>query len=85
MPRRQILHHYRRHATVSHLALHDDATGDKQITSEGYAFFPTLSPDGKKYYCFALVTGSHFLLQAAELWVSDVATGAAGTEFCFRD
>ena len=56
--------------------LHDDATGDKQITSEGYAFFPTLSPDGKKVYYLRRVTGSHSYF-SGELWVSDVATGAA--------
>ena len=56
--------------------LHDDKTGEKQITSEGYSFFPTLSPDGKKVYCLRRVTGSHSYF-SGELWVSDVATGAA--------
>ena len=30
--------------------LHDDKTGEKQITSEGYSFLATLSPDGKKVF-----------------------------------
>lgn len=56
--------------------LHDDKTGEKQITSEGYSFLPALSPDGKKVYCLRRVTGSHSYF-SGELWVTDVATGAA--------
>ena len=56
--------------------LHDDKTGEKQVTSEGYAFLPTLSPDGKKVYYLGRVTGSHSYF-SGELWVSHVATGAA--------
>ena len=56
--------------------LHDDKTDDKPITSEGYSFLPTLSPDGKKVYCLRRVAGSHSYF-SGELWVSDVATGAA--------
>jgi eukaryotic-like serine/threonine-protein kinase len=56
--------------------LHDDKTGEKQITSEGSSFFPTLSPDGKKVYCLRRVSGSHSYF-SGELWVSDVATGTA--------
>jgi serine/threonine protein kinase len=56
--------------------LHDDKTGEKQITSEGYSFFPTLSRDGKKVYCLRRVSGSHSYF-SGELWVSDAATGAA--------
>ncbi len=55
--------------------LHDDKTGEKQITSEGYSFLPTLSPDGKKVYCLRRVKGSHSYF-SGELWVTDVATGA---------
>jgi eukaryotic-like serine/threonine-protein kinase len=55
--------------------LHDE-TGEKQITSEGYSFFPTLSRDGKKVYYLRRVTGSHSYF-SGELWVSDAATGAA--------
>jgi hypothetical protein len=56
--------------------LHDEKKSEKQITSEGYSFFPTLSPDGKKFYCLRRVTGSRSYF-SGELWVSDVATGAA--------
>jgi eukaryotic-like serine/threonine-protein kinase len=56
--------------------LHDDNRGEKQITSEGSSFFPTLSPDGKKVYYLRRVSGSHSYF-SGELWVSDVATGTA--------
>jgi len=56
--------------------LHDAKTGEKQITSEGYSFFPALSPDGKKVYCLRRVTGSRSYF-SGELWVSDIATGVA--------
>jgi eukaryotic-like serine/threonine-protein kinase len=56
--------------------LHDDTVGERQITSEGYSFFPTLSPDDRKVYCLRRVTGSRSYF-SGELWVSDVATGAA--------
>jgi Tol biopolymer transport system component len=56
--------------------LHDDNTGEKQITSEGYSFLPTLSPDGKKVYYLQRTTKAHSYF-SGELWVSDVATGAA--------
>jgi len=56
--------------------LHDDKTGEKQITSEGYSFLPALSPDGRKVYYLRRVTGSHSYF-SGELWVSDVARGAA--------
>ncbi len=56
--------------------LHDDKTGEEQVTSEGYSFFPTLSPDGKKVYCLRRVTGSRSYF-SGELRGSDVASGAA--------
>jgi serine/threonine protein kinase len=56
--------------------LHDDKTGEKQITTEGYSFLPTLSRDGKKVFYLRRVMGSHSYF-SGELWVSDVATGAA--------
>ena len=55
---------------------HDDNTGEKQITSQGYSFLPTLSPDGKKVYYLQRTTKAHSYF-SGELWVSDVATGAA--------
>lgn len=60
----------------SEIWLHDDKSGEKQITSEGYSFSPVLSPDGRKVYCLRRVTGSHSYF-SGELWVSDIATGAA--------
>jgi len=60
--------------------LHDDKTGEKQITSEGSSFLPTLSPDGKKVYYLQRVTKAHSYF-SGELWVSDVATGAADRLF----
>jgi eukaryotic-like serine/threonine-protein kinase len=56
--------------------LHDDKTGEKQITSVGYSFLPTLSRDGSRVYCLRRVTGSHSYF-SGELWVSDIATGTA--------
>jgi len=56
--------------------LHDDKTGERQITSEGFSFFPTLSRDGTKVYYLRRVMGSHSYF-SGELWVSYVATGAA--------
>jgi Tol biopolymer transport system component len=55
---------------------HDDKTGDKQITSEGYSFLPTISPDGKKVYYLQRTRDAHSYF-SGELWVSDIATGAA--------
>ena len=56
--------------------LHDDKRGGKQITSEGYSFLPTLSPDGKKVYYLQRTRNAHSYF-SGELWVSDIATGAA--------
>lgn len=61
---------------LSAIWLHDGKAGEKQITSEGYSFLPTLSRDGKRVYYLRRVTGSHSYF-SGELWVSDVATGAA--------
>jgi len=59
----------------SSIWLYDDTASEKQIASEGFSFFPTLSPDGKKVYCLRRSAGSHSYF-SGELWVSDVATGA---------
>ncbi len=56
--------------------LNDGKTGEKQITSEGYSFLPTLSPDGRKLYCLRRVTGAHSYF-SGELWVSDVVGGSS--------
>ena len=56
--------------------IHSDKTGEKQITSEGYSFLPTLSPDGKKVYYLQRTRDAHSCF-SGELWVSDITTGAA--------
>jgi serine/threonine protein kinase len=63
-------------AQQSAIWLHDVKTGEKQITSEGYSFLPTLSRDGKKVHYLRRGTGSHSYF-SGELWVTDVETGAA--------
>ena len=56
--------------------LHDEKAGDRQITGEGYSFLPTLSPDGKNLYYLRRAAGAHSYF-SGELWVSNLATGAA--------
>jgi Tol biopolymer transport system component len=53
--------------------LHDQQ-GDRQITSEGFAFLPTLSPDGKRLYYLRRTAGARFFL-SGELYVADVDAG----------
>ena len=60
-----------RQRTVS---LHQ-ANEDHRISLEGYAYRPTLSPDGKKLYYRVLKGGTSPALGASELWVSDTASG----------
>ena len=56
--------------------LQDDKTGNKQVTSEGYSFLATLSPDGKKVFYLRRVKGTHSYF-SGELWGSDLGTGSA--------
>ena len=56
--------------------MHSDKTGEKQITSEGYSFLPTLSPNGKKVYYLRRTRDAHSYF-SGELWVSDITTGDA--------
>jgi eukaryotic-like serine/threonine-protein kinase len=51
-----------------------DSTRDKQVTFEGFAFVPTLSPDGKRIYYLRRSAGSQSFL-SGELYVADVTTG----------
>lgn len=54
--------------------LHDSA-GDRQITSQGYAFLPSFSPDGKRlYYLQRSRTSRGFV--SGELWAVDLPAGA---------
>jgi eukaryotic-like serine/threonine-protein kinase len=51
-----------------------DAQGDRQITSEGFAYFPTLSPDAKKVYYLVRTGGGQAFLRG-DLWVTDLTNG----------
>ena len=53
--------------------LHDQH-GDRQITFEGFAFLPTLSPDGTRLYYLSRTPGSRSFV-SGELHVADVETG----------
>ena len=53
-----------------------DEKGSRQITSEGFAFLPTLSPDGKRLFYLRRAPGSRSFL-SGELYAADVATGRA--------
>jgi eukaryotic-like serine/threonine-protein kinase len=57
----------------STLWIHDQR-GDRQITSEGYSFMPSISPDGKKLYYLVRANGLRSWNQGA-LWVADLITG----------
>ena len=51
-----------------------DSRGDQQVTSEGYAYLPSFSPDGKKlYYLVRSRASRHFV--SGELWVAHLETG----------
>jgi len=51
-----------------------DDRGERQLTSEGYSFLPSLSPDGKKLYYLVKSFGLRSWNQGG-LWVLDMATG----------
>jgi hypothetical protein len=48
---------------------------DRRISLEGYAYRPSLSPDGKKLYYRVLKGGTSPMLGASELWVADLNSG----------
>ena len=60
--------------------MHQDKSGDRQITSEGFALQPWLSPDGKRVYYLRRASGGHSYF-SAELWVSDADTNEARRPF----
>jgi Tol biopolymer transport system component len=60
-------------ASQSTLWVHD-ARGDRQITSEGYVFMPSLSADGKKLHYLVRSYGPRSWNQGG-LWVADLETG----------
>jgi serine/threonine protein kinase len=51
-----------------------DSRGDRQITSEGFALFPSFSPDGKKLY-YLVRAGGAGSITSGELWVADLESG----------
>ncbi len=51
-----------------------DSRGDRQVTSEGYAFLPTFSADGKKLYYMVRVGGGIHDIRGG-LWVTDLESG----------
>jgi Tol biopolymer transport system component len=51
-----------------------DARGDRQITSEGFSFMPSISPDRKKLFYLVRSTGMRSWNQGA-LWAADLETG----------
>jgi DNA-binding winged helix-turn-helix (wHTH) protein/Tol biopolymer transport system component len=56
----------------SNVWLHDSA-GDRQISSEGYAYTPAVSPDGSTVY-YLVRSGSSRDFVAGELWAADVSS-----------
>jgi len=50
-----------------------DGRGDRQITSEGYNFCPSISPDGKKLYYLMRTGGTETFIKGG-LWVADLET-----------
>jgi DNA-binding winged helix-turn-helix (wHTH) protein/Tol biopolymer transport system component len=59
-------------AEQSTVWLHEPG-GDRQITSEGYAYTPSVSPDGSKVY-YLVRAGSSRAFVHGELWVSETAS-----------
>ncbi|MCI0402424.1 MAG: protein kinase, partial [Acidobacteria bacterium] len=57
----------------SSVFLHD-AAGERQISSEGFAYLPAISPDTKTLY-YLIHTGSSLSYVTAELWAVELATG----------
>jgi hypothetical protein len=51
-----------------------DASGDRQISLEGYAYYPLMTADGKKV-CFRITRGIGTGQSPSELWVADLASG----------
>ena len=51
-----------------------DSRGDRQVTSEGFAFFPTVSPDGKKVYYLVRAGGAQNFMTGG-LWAADLDSG----------
>jgi len=48
---------------------------DRQVSLEGYAYMPSISPDGKRIYYRVLKGGTSPALGASELWIADSESG----------
>ena len=51
-----------------------DASGERQISLEGYAYFPLLSADGRKL-CFRVTRGAGSGTSPSELWMVELGSG----------
>ncbi len=51
-----------------------DAKGEQQLTSQGYAFLPSFSPDNRRVYYLQRSRASRRFV-SGELWATDVETG----------
>ena len=51
-----------------------DSRGDRQMTSEGFAFLPSISPDGNKLYYLVRAGGVRNWMSGG-LWVADLTSG----------
>ncbi len=51
-----------------------DSRGDRQVTREGYAFLPSVSPDAKKLYYLVRAGGARNFVTGG-LWVVDLESG----------
>ena len=51
-----------------------DARGDRQVTSEGFAFAPAISPDGQHLY-YLVRSGGAMNFMTGTLWVTELASG----------
>jgi dipeptidyl aminopeptidase/acylaminoacyl peptidase len=51
-----------------------DSRGERQITSEGYAYWPSISPDGKKLYYLVRAGGTESFIKGG-LWITNLDSG----------
>ena len=51
-----------------------DSSGDRQITSEGYSYWPSIAPDSKRLYYLVRTGGTESFIKGG-LWVTNLETG----------
>lgn len=51
-----------------------DSKGDRQITSEGYSYWPSIAPDSKRLYYLVRTGGTESFIKGG-LWVTNLETG----------